>query len=114
MGEIMPRRASHNQRPRKRQRAQSAAATEKRVSASSPVRTSDDEMQWAPAEVAPVVTRPYQSRPNQPRARSKASSIHTLSKAQEYAFVREDLQRLLLTSGVLLVLMIALLLVIDR
>lgn len=38
----------------------------------------------------------------------------TISREQEYAFIREDLQRLLITSGILTVVMIALLFVIDR
>ena len=38
----------------------------------------------------------------------------TLPREQEYAFIREDLVRLLITSGILTVVMIALLLVVDR
>jgi hypothetical protein len=38
----------------------------------------------------------------------------TLSKSQEFAFIRSDLRRLIVTAGPLLLLMILLLVVIDR
>jgi hypothetical protein len=48
------------------------------------------------------------------RARTPSRSVFALSRAQEYTFIREDMRRLLLTSGVLVVVMIALLFLIDR
>jgi hypothetical protein len=58
--------------------------------------------------------RPYQQRKSSPTARMSSAASITISKAQEYAFIREDLRRLLLTAGVLTVVMIGLLFVIDR
>jgi len=58
--------------------------------------------------------RPYQHRKASPTARMSAASTFSISKAQEYAFIREDLRRLLITAGILIVVMIALLFAIDR
>ncbi|MDQ3657439.1 MAG: hypothetical protein M3457_20480 [Chloroflexota bacterium] len=58
--------------------------------------------------------RPYQHRKATPTARMLAARTFSISKAQEYAFIREDLRRLLITAGILIVVMIALLFAIDR
>lgn len=58
--------------------------------------------------------RPYQHRKTSPTARMSAATATPISKAQEYAFIREDLRRLLITAGILIVVMIVLLLVIGR
>ncbi len=58
--------------------------------------------------------RPYQQRKDAPTARVAAATGPSISKAQEYAFIREDLRRLLLTAGILIVVMIALLVGIGR
>jgi hypothetical protein len=63
---------------------------------------------------APVrKTRPYESRKGAPTARIAAPTTFALSRAQEYAFIREDLRRLLVTAGILVVVMIVLLLAIG-
>jgi len=120
----MPRRAPHNQRPRKRNRPASTASASRRAPADRiPVRpdTEAPEAQGAPnlASAASIATartvRPYQARARSTgRALARQRAAIALSKAQEYAFVREDLKRLLLTSGVLVAVMIALLFIIDR
>jgi hypothetical protein len=47
--------------------------------------------------------------------RQRPSAVRTyLTKAQEYAYIRSDLRRLVVTAGPLLLLMIALLFVLDR
>jgi len=58
--------------------------------------------------------RPYQHRKGAPTARMAVASAPAISRNQEYAFIREDLRRLLVTAGILIVVMIGLLLVIDR
>src|SRR5680860_1558157 len=60
------------------------------------------------------VSRPYQHGKNAPTARLTSSATMSISKAQEFAFIRNDLRRLLVTAGILVVIMIALLVVIDR
>jgi hypothetical protein len=66
------------------------------------------------AAVAPArSTTPYRVGRKAPSARP-AAVAHTLPREQEYAFIREDLVRLLITSGILTVVMIALLFVVDR
>ncbi len=59
-------------------------------------------------------TRPYQQRKDAPTARVTTATGPSISKAQEYVFIREDLRRLLLTAGILTVVMIALLIGIGR
>lgn len=58
--------------------------------------------------------RPYQSRHKSIVVSHAPSSISTLPREQEYAFIRADLQRLLVIAGTLTVVMIALLFVIER
>ena len=72
-------------------------------------------------EAAPVVaakmparkTRPHQQRRNVAVARTSVAT-YSISKEQEYVFIREDMRRLLYTAGILIVVMIGLLLVVDR
>lgn len=59
-------------------------------------------------------TRPYKHRKGTPTARMAVAPASAISKDQEYAFIREDLRRLLMTAGILIVVMIALLVVIGR
>lgn len=61
-------------------------------------------------------TRPYQQRKAPATARSLSGSGQalTISRDQEYGFIRKDLQHLILIAGVLTVVMIALLFVVDR
>jgi len=47
------------------------------------------------------------------RAARPRSAIHALPRDQEYAFIRSDLRRLLMTAGVVAVLMLAMLVVFD-
>ncbi len=75
----------------------------------------------AMSAASPTVTRPalrqgrpYQHRKSSPTARTSGASTFTITKDQEYAFIREDLRRLLMTAGVLIVVMIALLFAIGR
>ena len=58
--------------------------------------------------------RPYQHRKSSPAARVAAASMFSISKDQEYMFIREDLRRLLITAGILIVVMIGLLFAIGR
>ncbi len=63
---------------------------------------------------APARTsKPYQAGRKQAAPRPVVTA-NVLSREQEYAFIREDLVRLLITSGILTVVMIALLFVVDR
>lgn len=55
-----------------------------------------------------------QSADRQRKRKSETPVRRTLTKAQEYAFIRSDMRRLLYTAGPLLLLMLALLFVIDR
>jgi hypothetical protein len=72
-------------------------------------------------EAAPVVTartparktRPHQQRRNAAVARTSVAT-YSISKEQEYVFIREDMRRLLYTAGILIVVMIGLLFVVDR
>ncbi len=68
----------------------------------------------APRATSSRKTRPYQQRKTSPTARISPAASITITKEQEYAFIREDLRRLLLTAGVLTVIMIGLLFAIDR
>ncbi len=63
---------------------------------------------------APTRTRPYQHRKASSTARLAPAATVSMSKDQEYAFIREDLRRLLITAGVLVAVMIALLLAIGQ
>ena len=66
------------------------------------------------AAVTPTrTTKPYQASRKAAPARP-AAVVSSLPREQEYAFIREDLVRLLITSGILTVVMIALLFVVDR
>jgi hypothetical protein len=47
------------------------------------------------------------------RAARPRSAIHALPREQEYAFIRSDLRRLLMTAGVVTLLMLAMLVVLD-
>lgn len=58
--------------------------------------------------------RPYQHGKASPTARVSSSPVLAITRDQEYAFIREDLRRLLATAGILILVMIALLFVIDR
>lgn len=52
---------------------------------------------------------------DRPRERPAQQTLRlTLTKEQEYAYIRSDLRRLLVTAGPLLLLMLGLLFVIDR
>ena len=118
-GESMPRRAPHNQRPRKRTRSSTATTVRRHVA---PVEIEERDLVGAePTEVRSSppsdrarTVRPYGSRAKTTQARALPRAAIHLSKAQEYAFVREDLKRLLLTSGALVLVMILLLFVIER
>lgn len=76
--------------------------------------TSADPQAPAPKRSATRNARPYQRRATSPTARLAGVPTYSISKEQEYAFIREDLRRLLVTAGVLIVVMIALLFLIDR
>jgi hypothetical protein len=78
-----------------------------------------------PDEEIIVVAEEPSPRPRRSGARGQAADRQrkrqvqqtvrqTLTKAQEYAFIRSDLRRLLVTAGPLLLLMLGLLFVIDR
>ncbi len=58
--------------------------------------------------------RPYQQGKASPTARMSSSPVVAISRDQEYAFIREDLRRLLITAGILIAVMIGLLLIVDR
>lgn len=58
--------------------------------------------------------RPYQHGKQAPTARLATSTTSSISKAQEFAFIRNDLRRLLITAAILIVVMIGLLILIDR
>ncbi len=58
--------------------------------------------------------RPYQHGVASTVARASVSTGGVITREQEYAFIREDLRRLLITAGILIVVMIGLLLLIDR
>lgn len=85
---------------------------------------SDDGLAPQPVEAdAPVARRsgsakgrPYQHRKATATATARLAPAATvsMSKDQEYAFIREDLRRLLLTAGVLVVVMIVLLVAIGQ
>lgn len=55
-----------------------------------------------------------QAADRQRKRQAKQTVRPTLTKEQEYAYIRSDLRRLLYTAGPLLILMIGLLFVIDR
>jgi len=111
---------SRSKKSSKPMRAVSRAVVEPTVTA--PAEPDASEQDVAP-ETAPSTNstraasrkgRPYQHRKVSPTARMSAASTFSISKAQEYAFIREDLRRLLITAGILIVVMIALLFAIDR
>ena len=52
-------------------------------------------------------------RRNAPVARASANA-YSITKEQEYAFIREDMRRLLITAGILIAVMILLLFVVER
>lgn len=119
----MPRRNVHAQRQSKKRgtaRATSAAARQNRQ----PRETSRTQVADSSVATGQAATtgptaarrsvRPYQPGVATSRVRMPSRSGFALSRAQEYAFIREDMKRLLLTSGVLVVVMIALLFLIDR
>jgi hypothetical protein len=58
--------------------------------------------------------RPYQHRKSVATARASTAATMSISREQEYTFIRQDLRRLLITAGALTAVMIALLFVIDR
>ena len=58
---------------------------------------------------------PVRRTPSRTAERQRTSTARpTLSRSQEFAFIRSDLRRLIVTAGPLLLLMIVLLVVIDR
>ena len=63
-----------------------------------------------PAELSSKAPAPVDAT-GKPRV---ALSVVVFNPQREYAFIREDLRRLLLTASVLIVVMVALLLVIDH
>lgn len=67
---------------------------------------------YASAGPAPVAA-PRGVLPSRTRGRS-TPRVYALSREQEYAFIREDMYRLLIIAGILLVLMIALLFILER
>ncbi len=88
-----------------------AAAAPAQVAEEPSVQLLDQEMEAPPARVSrrtPAVER--RSRPGAVRATARPM---VLSREQEYRYIRKDLQRLLITAGVLLVVMIVLLLVLE-
>jgi hypothetical protein len=64
------------------------------------------------AQRAPATRRQARTQPAGGWMRGGARSV-TLTRAQEYAYIMGDLQRLLIVGGVLLVIMLALLFVIE-
>lgn len=74
----------------------------------------------APVDDDHVVLEEQPRRPSRPSAarsgeRSRPAAVRpSLSRAQEFAYIRSDLRRLVFTAGPLLLLMITLLVVIDR
>ena len=125
----MARRTGHNTRPKKKSKqarariieptvvlAKPDEATEKAVivANNAPPVGSLDSNERASRRVAARTPRPYRHGKQSPTARISSSTTSSISKAQEFAFIRNDLRRLLVTAGILILVMIGLLLVIDR
>ena len=118
----MPRtntKSSRSKKSSKPMRAQSTrVANEVATSAESAADPADAVLDSTTTETtkgeATRRVRPYQQRKNAPTARVTTAASISITKAQEYAFIREDLRRLLLTAGALTVVMIGLLFIIDR
>jgi len=68
----------------------------------------------APRSASRARTRPYRSGRPAAVARSVTASTFGVSREQEYAFIREDLRRLLYTAGALILVMLVLLFAIER
>lgn len=65
----------------------------------------------AEAVAAPVAAAPgVATTPRRARARNV---VHPLSREQEYAFIKADLRRLLITAAIVTVIMLVLLFVLD-
>ncbi len=115
----MARKTGQSSRSKKPTKSMRAVATPKaQRSGEAPA---DQEVAAPVSSASPTVTRPalrqgrpYQHRKSSPTARTSRASTFTITKDQEYAFIREDLRRLLMTAGVLIVVMIALLFAIGR
>jgi hypothetical protein len=119
----MPRRNVHTQRQSKKRSSARATSTGPRENRQQRDTSRTQVTTPTNATGLPIATgattarrsvRPYQAGVATSRARTPSRSVFALSRAQEYAFIREDMRRLLLTSGVLVVVMIALLFLIDR
>ena len=135
----MPRQAQHQRRPKSRQRPPRPVNRDVSPPLASSVDTTGtgpavepDEQQSSLTELPsrPLVTRsnedgtpprrprgtrPFEGRPSGSRSATVRRSVPlTLSREQEYTFIREDMRRLLVTTGILLAVMLALLFVIDR
>lgn len=128
----MARKAGQSNRPRKRtkpNRTQKPAATAvaspqaappSGVENAVPANGAGAPISAAPPAAAPVrarssrASRPYQHGKQATTTRMSTKASAAISRAQEYAFIREDLRRLLITAGVLIAVMLALLFLIDR
>ena len=125
----MARRTGHGTRPKKKSKQAKARImdpvpvseergelTEKAaiVANNSPPVGGVDSNERALRRVASRSSRPYRHGKQAPTARIASSTTSSISKAQEFTFIRNDLRRLLVTAGILIVVMIALLIMIDR
>ncbi len=92
--------------------AAEAAPTQVAEVATTSTRIAEPEIPEPTARAArrTATTSERRSRPSTVRATARPM---VLSREQEYRYIRKDLQRLLVTAGVLLVIMIALLLVLG-
>jgi hypothetical protein len=108
----MPRSQRQGKRAsNSRKQARAVRTAPQSAVADTPVAASDGA---SAAAVTPIrTTKPYRAGRKATPARP-AAVAYTLPREQEYAFIREDLVRLLITSGILTVVMIALLFVVDR
>lgn len=125
----MARRTGHGTRPKKKSKQAKARIVEP-VSVSEKTDESTEKTAIVANKALPVggldsnerlsrrgaarTSRPYRHGKQAPTARIASSTTSSIGKAQEFAFIRSDLRRLLVTAGILIVVMIGLLIVIDR
>lgn len=125
----MPRRPSHNARPTKKSKQAKARLAEPISVAMQPVEsnaTTSNTANSEPPDNDPTdnprtprrsssrTSRPYQHGKQAPTARMASSTTSSISREQEFAFIRNDLRRMFVTAGILVVVMIVLLILIDR